>query len=108
MESAGILSSSSDDPEWRNINDRIKQISSFKSQLFSELRREHEIFKKSRDSSKPKVGITIRYEESPERVKLADEETVGHDAVNSLRDTYSSTAYPMLEIPRKKEEPISR
>ena len=37
-----------------------------------------------------------------------DEETVRHEAVYGARDTYASTENPMLEMPRKRKEPISR
>ena len=52
--SAGVLSSSSDDPDWREMGDRIVQIAIHRSQMITELRSGYDLFKRLQDTIKPK------------------------------------------------------
>ena len=77
--SAGVSSSSSDNPDWKKMSDRIEQISVHRAQMVTELRRAIEVFKKLQDVTKPKVGIQIRD-------TLKKEETVSHKTVYSSKE----------------------
>ena len=105
INSAGVTSSSSTNPEWRRVNLRIDQISSLKSRFVTELRKEHDNFRRTQDATKP--SVVMRYQDS--RKKAEKEEIMRHDAVYSSRDMYSLTTNPMLEAPKvKKNQSLGR